>query len=87
MPNTVIGHQICLKPLCLAKEFVHRLAKYEEMESPKSQIHFLKEKKGVCVCLQIGCPKVWREVFTDKENEAENAAQKTAAWSGVFDPL
>lgn len=49
MPNTVIGHQICLKPLCLAKEFVHRLAKYEEMESPKSQIHFLKEKKGVWV--------------------------------------
>lgn len=44
-------------------------------------------RKRVCVCLQIGCPKVWREVFTDKENEAENAAQKTAAWSGVFDLL
>lgn len=51
MPTTIISHRICLKPLCLAKEFVHRLAKYEELESPKSQIHFLEERKGVWVLM------------------------------------
>lgn len=51
MPNTVSDHHVCLKSLCLAKEFVHRVAKYEEMESPKSQILLLEDRKGVWVLM------------------------------------
>lgn len=51
VPNSVTDHHVCLKPLCLAEEFVHRVAKYEKMESPKSQIHLLEDRKGMWVLM------------------------------------
>lgn len=60
MPNTVTKYHlfclphVCLKSLCLAQEFAHWVAKYEEMKSSKSQIHLLEDRKSLGVRMDRG---------------------------------